>query len=146
MTPKEQSAMQQALEALEVVTELYDDNAVGIEIEAITALREALAEQSEQEPVAWGVDWGKDSDQSCVSIIKKHSDGATEVVAIEYSPNPVRTKDLTKTEMLTEAVEAGFMLHTGYGQGVNKMMPVSDSATLVEFARAVIAAFKEKNK
>ena len=43
------NVLQQALEALEMLTESYDDNAVGIEIDAIHALRKAL----EQEPVAW---------------------------------------------------------------------------------------------
>ena len=42
--------MQMALEALEVVTDNYDDNAVGIEIDAIIALRKRLA-QPEQKPV-----------------------------------------------------------------------------------------------
>jgi hypothetical protein len=50
--------LQQALKALEVLTDTYDDNAVGIEIDAIHALRAALAEhtpkQEVQEPVAWG--------------------------------------------------------------------------------------------
>ena len=36
--------MQMALEALEVVTDTYDDNAVGIEIDAIIALRERLGQ------------------------------------------------------------------------------------------------------
>ena len=49
MTDRE--IMQMALEALEVLTDNYDDNAVGIEIDAIIALRERLA-QPEQEPVA----------------------------------------------------------------------------------------------
>ena len=40
--------MQQALKALEVLTDNYDDNAVGIEIDAIIALRKRLA-QPEQE-------------------------------------------------------------------------------------------------
>ena len=51
MNDKERAAMQMALEALEMVTELYDDNAVGIEIEALIALREALQQPVSQEPV-----------------------------------------------------------------------------------------------
>ena len=42
--------MQQALEALEILTDGYDGTEVGIEIDAITALRQAL--ETEQEPVA----------------------------------------------------------------------------------------------
>ena len=54
MTPKERAAMQQALEALEVSTD-WDVGAKGKQLQsmkAITALRKALAEQAEQEPVA----------------------------------------------------------------------------------------------
>ena len=51
MTDKtDREIMQMALEALEVVTDTYDDNAVGIEIDAIIALHTRLA-QPEQEPV-----------------------------------------------------------------------------------------------
>jgi hypothetical protein len=39
-----------------------------------------------QEPVAWGVDWGKAGDTPCVSIIKRLADGRIEVLAIEYGP------------------------------------------------------------
>jgi hypothetical protein len=44
--------------------------------------------QSQQEFVEWGVDWGKDGNQSCVSIIKRLANGGIEVVAIEYNPTP----------------------------------------------------------
>jgi hypothetical protein len=51
-------AAQQALEALEMLTDCYDDSAVGLEIDAIKALRAALADHNEEvlemvEPVAW---------------------------------------------------------------------------------------------
>ena len=39
-----------------------------------------------QEPVAWGVDWGKDGDIPCVSIIKRLPNDVIEVVAVEYAP------------------------------------------------------------
>lgn len=48
-----------------------------------------LEELRKQEPIAWGVDWGTRGDRSCVSIIKKHSDGTMEVVGCEYSPAPI---------------------------------------------------------
>ena len=48
-----------------------------------------LEELRKQEPIAWGVDWGTQGDRSCVSIIKKHSDGTMEVVGCEYSPAPI---------------------------------------------------------
>ena len=39
-----------------------------------------------QEPVTWGVDWGKAGDIPCVSIIKRLPDGGIEIVAVEYAP------------------------------------------------------------
>jgi hypothetical protein len=79
--------MKLALEALEEITdEVFSpyDNKLG---KAITALREALAEQpAQQEPVTWGVDWGKAGDIPCVSIIKRLPGGGIEVVAVEYAP------------------------------------------------------------
>lgn len=51
----------------------------GDEIERLTA-------QPEQEPVTWGVDWGKAGDIPCVSIIKRVPNGGIEVMAVEYAP------------------------------------------------------------
>ncbi len=51
----------------------------------VAQFQAALA-QEEQEPVTWGVDWGRDNDQSCCTIIKRHADGTQEVVAVEYGP------------------------------------------------------------
>jgi hypothetical protein len=57
--------------------------------QAITAIKAALA-QPEQEPVEWGVDWGKDGNS--VSIIKRLANGNIEVLAWEYAPHsPQRT-------------------------------------------------------
>jgi hypothetical protein len=39
-----------------------------------------------QEPVTWGVDWGKAGDIPCVSIIQRLPDGGIHVVAVEYAP------------------------------------------------------------
>jgi hypothetical protein len=57
MTTLKQAA-RMALEALEMLTDCYDDSAVGLEIDAIKALRAALADHNEEplemvEPVAW---------------------------------------------------------------------------------------------
>ena len=49
------------------------------------------AVQPEQEPVEWGVDWGKDGNS--VSIIKRLADGNIEVLAWEYSPHPPQPKE-----------------------------------------------------
>jgi hypothetical protein len=72
-----------ALEALEgnTTNPVIDPEQAAIEDQAITALREA-----QQEPVAWGVDWGKAGDIPCVSIIKRLPGGGIEVVAVEYAP------------------------------------------------------------
>jgi hypothetical protein len=55
MTTLKQAA-RMALEALEMLTDCYDDSAVGLEIDAIKALRAALADHNEEvlemEPVA----------------------------------------------------------------------------------------------
>ena len=80
-------AMKLAREALELHGKQYPHMVKGYCLDAITALREALAEQpAQQEPVTWGVDWGKAGDISCVSIIKRLPDGRIEVVAVEYAP------------------------------------------------------------
>lgn len=44
MTDKIAALLRQALEALEMLTDTYDDGAVGLEIDAIEALRAALAQ------------------------------------------------------------------------------------------------------
>ena len=41
-------ALRLALEALETLTDCYDNNAVGIEIDAIKAIKEALETKDEQ--------------------------------------------------------------------------------------------------
>ena len=50
------------------------------------ALEETPRVSPEPEPVAWGVDWGKAGDSTCVSIIKRLPGGGIEVVAVEYGP------------------------------------------------------------
>jgi hypothetical protein len=82
------TAAQQALEAL---IQSADCSMANLRRDAIAALRAAL-EQPEQEPVAWGVDWGRNGDQACCTIIKQHADGVQEVVAVEYSPPRLEIK------------------------------------------------------
>ncbi len=41
-------------------------------------------------------------------------------------------------EIIALALESGFMLSTAHGQDANKLMPVSDTATLIKFARALL--------
>jgi hypothetical protein len=127
-------AAQQALETLEKSrvfvttrekikhpegTEWYDGR--------ITALRAALA-QEEQEPVTWGVDWGRDGDRPCCTIIKRHADGTQEVVAVEYGPPRREWMSLTEEDIWTLAAKH---MDTVLGR--------------LHFARAIEAALKEKN-
>ena len=127
MTPKERVAMQQALEALEMYRPLF----LPIKLlsqdktreEAITALREALAEQAEQEPVAWWMTNGEFTSNEWEA--KADGPDATPLYAA-----PVRTKDLTEQE-IQDAIINISPTGTGY---------------FLRIARAVIAAYKEKNK
>jgi hypothetical protein len=50
-----------------------------------------VAEPRKQEPVEWGVDWGRAGDIPCVIIIKRLPDGRIEVVAVEYAPYEYNT-------------------------------------------------------
>ena len=91
MTPKERAAMQQALEALEL--DVGCPNIVAEE--AITALREALAEQAEQEPDYFGLT----HDHTWLSIEKKQYDKLKPEGRMACYAAPVRTKDLTDEEL-----------------------------------------------
>ena len=125
MTPKERAAMQQALEAMIAGNDEWPRLDV---TEAIIALREALdhfrdatkkvAEQAEQDPVAWMDNDGNVCDNNDFG----------DAFPIPLYAAPVRTKDLTDDE-----------IYTLYSE------PCSDRE-MVEFARAVIAADREKNR
>lgn len=52
----------------------------------IRNLKKKLEQLTKQEPVAWGVDWGKAGDIPCVSIIKRLPNSEIEVMAVEYAP------------------------------------------------------------
>jgi len=95
-------ALELALEALEVAA-----NGGGVNFyEYAKDLRQAIAEAEKQEPVEWGVDWGKDGNS--VSIIKRLADGNIEVLAWEYAPHPQQRKPLTDDEIaeVAERMEA----------------------------------------
>ena len=136
MNDKEQAA-RQALEALGRIhfaaTELdrrnrvrWFDDAVNEAKEAITALREVLAEQAEQEPVAWAY---IDSDGSFMDALdRQHGAYQTPLYAA-----PARTKDLTNDEIHDVFKSLGFSLAD----------PRTEDFSV---ARAVIAKFKEKNR
>ena len=87
---------QEVLKHLKAITESFGPDA-GIELDQKawaklhTAIKEAL--EQEQEPVAWGVDWGRAGDIPCVSIIKRLPNGGIEVVAVEYAPYTFKEKN-----------------------------------------------------
>ena len=95
--------------------------------------RQAIAEAEKLEPVAWGVDWGKDGQQSCVSIVKRKPNGGIEVVAIEYNPTPSPSQrqwvGLTKNEVEQTLID--------YNMGA---LPHR-----IDCIRAIEAKLKEKN-
>ena len=143
MTPKERAVMQQALEALEVSTD-WDMSATGKQLQsmkAITALREALAEQAEQEPLDDNA-----RDNMLLWMIQRHfpslplSDEHTDwgrwlgfanaaFEAGRKDAAPVRTKDLTVSE-LDAIIEKYY----------------DDEIDLKAMILDVIAADREKNK
>ena len=145
MTPKEREVVQQALEALVEADKYYDYDAI------IAALREALSEQAEQEPVATIAinNWGE------FKVIRVAlPEGKHDLYAA-----PVRTKDLTDVadlqDAVTKALKKAFHLGQTYWQqadsesyAANKRANVTQELywKLEGDTRAVIAAHKEKNR
>jgi len=136
---KLEKAAQQALDALE---EMFYCNSTKVAVEhyntAHDALREALyhfrdatekvVEQAEQEPVAWV------KFQNGEITHAELSDGSgSDMDLSDWTPlyaAPVRTKDLTEDEIYD------------IGDSLNKYL----TTFFYDFARAVIAADREKNK
>lgn len=46
-------------------------------------------------------------------------------------------RELERSDIINAALEAGFMIHTGYGQNAGQLMPVSDETTLTHFANLI---------
>lgn len=96
-------------------------------------------EALKQEPVEWGVDWGKDGNS--VSIIKRLADGNIEVLAWEYAPHPQRTwvtwVGLTDVEMEATFIECG-------GKWNGDFWKIED-ADFHPFLRTIEAKLKERN-
>jgi hypothetical protein len=142
-------AMKLALEALEsAVTDAADFERINFNEceQAITVLQEALAKPNfwegyvpepvkpaQQEPVTWGVDWGKAGDASCVSIIKRLPDGRIEVMAVEYGPQ--RPWQGLTDEEVDRALDAAKVPE----------LPGGYESVELEIARAIEAKLKEKN-
>ena len=98
-------------------------------IESITALREALAEQAEQEPVGM-LRMGAKQDFVTTKAAEELSSGHDEWHPVYAAP--VRTKDLTDDEIF-EILEL-------------QNCPKSELKYWFHDARAIIAADREKNK
>ncbi len=92
-----------SIEAIEAVVDLIEMGGVVGQEDIVKCLRSAIEQAEKQEPVAWGVDWGKAGDIPCVSIIKRLADGGIEVVAVEYAPYaytaPPQRQPLTDEEV-----------------------------------------------
>ena len=142
MTPKERAAMQQALEALESCnvgnwSMAFDEFAV---VEAITALREALAEPDIEEMTLTQI--AAKHEQAANKSVERHVENVYERGDkyfawigdnyVQIYTAPVRTKDLTDDEIMKINVDTA------------SIVPTCDRQ--FHFARAVIAADREKNK
>jgi hypothetical protein len=122
MTTLKQAA-QQALEALEMLTDCYDDSAVGLEIDAIKALRAALADHNEEvlemvEPVAWAM---SRPDGLILDVICPDEHDAYEgeyTVPLYAAPRPAKREPLTDEEITAhfqEHVDTGSLLSFAEG-------------------------------
>ena len=100
-------------------------------------LDQAIAEAEKQEPVAWGVDWGKAGDTPCVSIIKRMPDGRIEVVAVEYAPytHPPKREWVGLTDEEIEEVE----------RWVEFKEEGSGRIPMIKLVKCVETKLKEKN-
>ena len=76
-------AMKLALEALEILTDGYDDTAVGVEIEAIAAIRTALEQPSDIEAAI------KAENEACAKV----ADSISNKYAFGFYGNEVDTAD-----------------------------------------------------
>ena len=169
MTPKERAEMQQALEALEIYGEHakdcpqyptytrpqdYPKCDCGFE-EAITALREALAEQEEQEPVGrWNWNEAKFEWLTKFDYHKHH------MTPLYAAPQPLKQEPDDLDWITPEAVfEAKLKLHGIPNPPVQQVDLTELLGIMVGMAnyidklggdskgfRAVIAADREKNK
>jgi hypothetical protein len=115
-------AMQMALEALEILTDGYDGTEVGVEIEAITALRQAL--DTEQEPVAWMHNF---IEGNVITHIPADIDRHPERWTPLYTAPPKQWQGMTDQEVW-EAID-----------------DVLEGGGWLDVARVLEQAFKEKN-
>ena len=134
MTPKQEAALRLALDCVSTLAnardwvgctpnERWDEDEMYAELcnaticlkKSLSIIQEALAEQpaQQQEPVEWGVEWGKAGDQSCVSIIKRLPGGGIEVLATEYGP-PASKPWVGLTDGEFTKIKASLSRHEGW--------------------------------
>lgn len=109
------AAIKEALAKEKALQALHSEN------ERLGLYKDAYA-QPEQEPVTWGVDWGKAGDISCVSIIKRLPNGGIEVVAVEYAPysytNPPQRTWVGLTDDEISALSKGHIVRSTYARAI----------------------------
>ena len=144
-------------------------NRDGLYMDALTEFAKLVAAkalaQTEQEPVAWGVDWGKAGDIPCVSIVKRLPDGGIKVLAVEYAPYSYTTSPkLEQDDGICTACENNLCTakqgcvaldnppqRTWVGLTNNDLQPIAEEYRILfgswvhDFARAIEAKLKEKN-
>jgi hypothetical protein len=120
-------AMQMALEVLEILTDGYDGTEVGVEIEAITALRQAL--DTEQEPVAF------------INVEEQKLEWAK--LTLWHTPTVVK---LPKIPLYTAPPKREWVGLTDEEIWSNGSRLSLSERGIREFARAIEAKLKEKNQ
>ena len=101
-------------------------------------LQASQSKEPEQEPVAWGVDWGKAGDIPCVSIIKRLPKGGIEVMAVEYAPYSYTTPP--------QRTWVGLTADEIWDEWLEQSKPERNTHNfVVAFTRAIEAKLKQKN-
>jgi hypothetical protein len=113
----------------------HDDSCQRMQ-QALLIIKELARHQPEQQEVAEGMPlnilaWKYKNMQMWTSKIN-----ITKPNAIKYTR---ATKAISESDIISIALETGFMISTQYGQEENQPMPVSDKATLLRFAKALQA-------
>ena len=131
-------AMKQALDWFKCYRDksMSRNNAEALAEEVENTIRQAIEQAQKQEPVAWGVHWGKAGEVPCVSIIKRLPEGGIEVLAVEYGS---QREWVALTDEEIEAADYITMAREDY-----EVYSINQDSVM-DFARAIEAKLKEKN-
>ncbi len=139
-------ALKLALEALELHGQQYPHMVKGYCLDAITAIREALAEQpAQQEPVAWLHNFIKGNVIAHKPAdIDRHSDRWT---ALYKDPTPCKTCQSLAMAVMNDQIyhEEVIAKREWVGLADEEIMDRWPCETRIEFARWIEAKLKEKN-